>query len=157
MMEVGLRRALVAICLGLAVLTSCAKQESVSVHSAAGRPMMTIRVESSDKTNGGSVMHMMLRSARPSASTVVESYEQAVGRLMSSSEDDSVLATSPIFPGATQTLSVEKVDPKIIMLYFFFTDPGRRWRAQVESPLPDRVVVRLGAREIQELKREVGN
>ncbi|XXY24229.1 hypothetical protein WMF15_28275 [Sorangium sp. So ce233] len=45
-------------------------------------------------------------------------------------------------------MTVTVPEKKILLLYFFFTDPDGQWRAHLPGPLPAEVFVELGERRI---------
>lgn len=106
-----------------------------------------IYVRSTEGTNDGSALYMMVRAANGSV-LVTESYQQAATKLFHDPPDTTVLASQPIFPGNNSTLTLDGADGKDIVIYFFFTDPGQDWRVYLHKPLPSEVYIDLGQHQV---------
>lgn len=111
-----------------------------------------IYVQSTDRTNAGNVLHMMVRSVDAKTAATAEAYQEMALLLFAQSQDESVLSTQPIFPGRLAITTVEDKAAKSVVLYFFFTSPGDHWRVQLTNPLPAEVYVDLGQNQIERLQ-----
>lgn len=129
-----------ALALGL-LLNGCGSSTTMKLH-----------VESTDRTNAGNVLHMMVRAVDAKTASAPESYQDASAKLSPAAQDASVLSTQPIFPGRPAVLTVDRTTDKSLVLYFFFTSPGERWRVPIASPLPSEVSVELGPIQVQRVQ-----
>ncbi len=132
----ALRAATGALAVGLcALLSGCASTTK-------------IYVQSTDRTNAGNVLHMMVREVDAKTAATTELYQEAGAMLFAPERDESIVVTQPVFPGKPATATVNQSPGKILVLYFFFTSPGDHWRVQVGNPMPAEVLVELGLNQI---------
>lgn len=110
-----------------------------------------VYVKSTDQTNNGNTLYMMVRST-DSRGVATESYQDAAAKLFADPPDPSVIATQPIFPGNTATVTIPETEEKDVAIYFFFTNPGPSWRVPLRQPLPAEVYVELGQNQIDRVQ-----
>jgi len=128
-----------ACALTLAAVTGCASSTR-------------IYVKSTDATNNGNTLYMMVRSVDGRAMGS-ESYQDSVAKLFADPPDASVVATQPIFPGNTATITLDdNSGGKDVAIYFFFTSPGPSWRVPLRKPLPAEVYIDLGQHQIERVQ-----
>jgi len=108
-------------------------------------------VKSSQRTNEGNTLYMMVRDATGKP-IVSESYQEVAAKLFTDPPDPSVIRTEPIFPGNTVSFTIEESDEKDLFLYFFYTDPGENWRLPLRKPLPSEVFIDLGQYQIERVQ-----
>ncbi len=130
---------LCALTLGLLGLGGCSTATRIVVHS-------------SQDTNAGSTLYMMVRDMA-GAKVATERYQDAALRPFAVEPDPSIILTQPVIPGETVTVKVDEANTKGLILYFFFsqppaTQPDIRWRVPLPLPLPEEVLVDLGRNEI---------
>lgn len=111
-----------------------------------------IYVRSTDSSNNGNTMYMLVRSVDPKTVRTDEPYTEVAAKVFADPADESVLMSQPIFPGNPVTLDVSHIEAKDIVVYFLFTDPGQDWRLPLRAPLPSEVYVDLGDNEIQRVR-----
>lgn len=124
--------------LALAV-TGCATTTKITIHS-------------SQRTNDGASMYMMVRSwdGKPAFD---ERYQEVAAKTFLEPPDPTVLATKPIVPGEEKTTVTINADTvKAIIIYFFFTDPGPGWQVPVRRPLPAEIDIDLGRHEVERVR-----
>lgn len=121
--------------LGLLAMAGCA-------------PSLKVRVESAASSNGGRPFYFMVRSVDANQ-FLAEDYEGAAGRVFKFPADPSVLGSETIFPGQPSSATVDTEDGKDVIIYFFFTTPGQKWKVPLHRPLPSEVVVELGRTQIK--------
>lgn len=122
----------------LAVLAGCAGNTT------------RIVVEAPSTTNGGTMLYMMVRSVN--AALVAESYEEAAAKLFDEQAGGQILSKQPIFPGERVTVTFDDDGKSDVAIYFFFTAPDGAWRMALRKPLPEEVVIQLGAHRIERTK-----
>ncbi len=110
-----------------------------------------IYVKSSQRTNEGNTLYMMVRDATGKP-IISESYQEVAAKLFTDPPDPSVIRTEPIFPGNTISFTIEEPDDKELFLYFFYTEPGENWRLQLRKPLPSEVFIDLGQYQIERVQ-----
>ena len=110
-----------------------------------------VHVKSSQRTNEGNTLYMMVRDATGKP-IVSESYNEVAAKLFTDPPDPSVVHVEPIFPGNTVSFSIEDADEKDIFIYFFYTDPGENWRLPLRKPLPAEVFIDLGQYQIERVQ-----
>ncbi len=110
-----------------------------------------IHVESQKDTNGGEPFYMVVRPME-GKSFVSERYQDLAAKLFSKSQDTTTLVQEPIFPGKPYTLTLEEGDNKDLVVYFFFSKPGPKWRVPLRKPLPAEVFLELGASDVQKVQ-----
>jgi hypothetical protein len=111
-----------------------------------------IIVHSTDRTNDGASMYMMVRSwdGKP---TATERYQEVAAKAFREPPDATVLATKPILPGEEKTtVSITADNVKEMIIYFFFTDPGPGWQVPVRRPLPAEIDIDLGRHEVENVR-----
>ena len=106
-----------------------------------------IFVKSTEQTNGGSTLYVVLRNvdAKVAAS---DRYQDIVAKVFVDPPDATLVASQPIFPGNTITLTVKEGEVKDLDVCFLFTNPGPTWRVPIHGPLPSEVYVELGENQI---------
>lgn len=110
-----------------------------------------IQVSSSQDTNSGQILYMMVRATNDQA-LIEEDYTTAADRMFNSAQDESVQSVQAILPGTPVFLSVPRPAQERLALYFFFTDPGPNWKVPLDPPLPAEVQVELGSKDIAAVK-----
>lgn len=110
-----------------------------------------VHVKSSQRTNDGNTLYMMVRDATGKP-IVSESYQEVATKLFTDPPDESVMRVEPIFPGNTVSFVIEGSDSKDIFIYFFYTDPGDNWRLPLRKPLPAEVFIELGQYQIERVQ-----
>ena len=110
-----------------------------------------VYVKSTDQTNDGNTLYMMVRSVEKKT-VITESYQDAAAKLFSDPPDPSIVASQPIFPGNTVSLNVDNADTKDLVIYFFFTQYGPNWKVPLHKPLPAEIYVDLGQHEVERVQ-----
>jgi len=110
-----------------------------------------VYVKSTDQTNDGNTLYMMVRSTE-GRGVATESYQDAAAKLFADPPDPSVVASQPIFPGNTATVTLPDTVTKDVAIYFFFTNPGPSWRVPLRQPLPAEVYIELGQHQIDRVQ-----
>lgn len=110
-----------------------------------------IYVKSTDRTNEGNTLYMMVRDASGKA-IVTEGYQEVAAKLFTDPPDPAIIRTEPIFPGNTVSFTVEGDDEKDLFIYFFYTNPGDNWRVPLRKPLPAEVFIDLGQYQIERVQ-----
>lgn len=123
----------------------------VSLFASGCATSTRVYVKSTDQTNDGNTLYMMVRNA-DGRGIATESYQQAAGKLFADPQDPTVVASQPIFPGNTATLTVADPEAKDVVIYFFFTQPGQSWRVPLRAPLPAEVYIELGQHQIERVQ-----
>jgi hypothetical protein len=115
---------------------------------------LRIQVQSSEKTNKGQVLYMMVRSTTDEK-LIAEDYDTASERVFSTG-DESVKKVQAIVPGKSVTLTLPRPTQEKLALYFFFTEPGTNWKLPIDPPAPAEIFVDLGDHEIRgvQVRRE---
>ncbi len=108
----------------------------------------TIYVKSTDRTNGGRPLHMMVRTIDEPAP--LESYADVAALAYREEPDPSVLKVEVVLPGEEEVVvPFEVPDDVSVIVYFFYTDPdSNRWKVPLRSPVPEDVYIELGDRGI---------
>jgi azurin len=125
---------------------------ALALTSAGCATTTRITVHSSDRTNDGASMYMMVRSwdGKPSFG---ERYQEIAAKAFVEPADHTVLATKPILPGEEKTTVTINADTaKEIIIYFFFTDPGPGWQVPVRRPLPAEIDIDLGRHDVENVR-----
>lgn len=107
-------------------------------------------VKSTAQTNEGNTLYMMVRAADQVASP--QNYQEMAAKLFTQEPDERVISTQPIFPGNTATVTIAEADKQDIIVYFFFSDPGKNWLLPLRRPLPAEVYIELGQRQIERVQ-----
>jgi hypothetical protein len=105
-----------------------------------------VYVRSTSQTNDGNTLYMMVRAA--DRSTAAEEYQEVASRLFAEPPDPTVLASQPLFPGNSASVTLDENSKKDVVIYFFFTEPGPRWRVTLPRPLPAEVFIDLGPKDV---------
>ena len=126
-------RAAGLLCLGL--LSGCATS-------------LRLEVQSSEKTNGGRPLYMMVRAV-DSRALLTEDYASASALVFTHPPDKSVQKVQTVLPGKPLVLNLPRPEETELALYFFFTQPGDKWRVPLNQPLPSDVVVELGGSNVK--------
>ena len=125
---------------------------ALALASAGCATTTRITVHSSERTNDGASMYMMVRSwdGKP---TMGERYQEIAAKAFIEPPDATVLATKPILPGEEKTTVTINADTaKEMIIYFFFTDPGPGWQVPVRRPLPAEIDIDLGRHEVDHVR-----
>lgn len=109
---------------------------------------INVRIDSAVTTNNGRPFYFMARNV-DAQQFLAEDYESAAERLFKYPADESIAESQTIFPGRQASISVPTQSGKDVILYFFFTRPGQKWKVPVHRPLPSEVVVELGRSQIK--------
>jgi hypothetical protein len=96
--------------------------------------------------NAGRPVRMLVRAVDPQQ-YVNESYQAVADKVVA--RDDSVLESQVIYPNVPLTARVKKPTSKSVGVYFFFTQPGPRWKTLFELPVPHTATVKLGQSNIE--------
>ena len=107
-----------------------------------------IEVQSSDKTNGGRPLYMMVRTV-DSRALLSEDYAAASALVFTHPPDKSVQKVQTVLPGKPLVLNLPRPEETELALYFFFTQPGDKWRVPLNQPLPSDVMVELGGSNVK--------
>jgi hypothetical protein len=107
-----------------------------------------VRVESVPNTNNGRPFYLMARNV-DTREFLAEDYESAAERLFKFPADPTVSGNETIFPGRQVTVDVQTEAGKDVILYFFFTRPGPKWKVPLRRPLPSEVVIELGRAQVK--------
>ncbi|HEU4412952.1 MAG TPA: hypothetical protein VFS43_47360 [Polyangiaceae bacterium] len=140
-----------ALALALGAASSACSSSSSPAPRAPAAATAVLHVRSTPQTNGGRTLYVMVREA--DAKSITLGYDDAAAKLFADPPDPAVLASRPIFPGAAAELPLEGEGKKDLVVYFFFTEPGPRWRLPLRRPLPKAVYVDLGALQIEKVER----
>jgi azurin len=125
---------------------------ALALASAGCATTTRITIHSTDRTNDGAPMYMMVRSwdGKP---TFNERYQEVAAKAFVEPPDATVLATKPILPGEEKTTVTINADTaKEIIVYFFFTDPGPGWQIPVRRPLPADIDIDLGRHDVENVR-----
>ena len=110
-----------------------------------------VYVKSTDQTNDGNTLYMMVRSVEKKT-VITESYQDAAAKLFTDPPDPSIVASQPIFPGNTVSINVDNADTKDLVIYFFFTQFGPNWKVPLHKPLPAEIYIDLGQHEVDRVQ-----
>ena len=124
----------------------------LALASAGCATTTRITVHSSERTNDGASMYMMVRSwdGKP---TMGERYQEVAAKAFVDPSDITVLANKPILPGEDKTtVTIDADTAKEIIIYFFFTDPGANWQVPVRRPMPAEIDIDLGRHEVNNVR-----
>ncbi len=110
-----------------------------------------IFVKSSDKTNDGKTLYMIVRGV-DAKGIANERYQEIAAKVFSDPPDPTIVANQPIFPGNTVSFTVKEDNVKDIVIYFLYTNPGQNWRLPLRSPLPSEVYIDLGDNQIERVQ-----
>lgn len=150
-MPPSLARALALACtLSFGAAVTACSSSSPPPRAPAAKPAL-LHVRSTSTTNGGKTLYVMVREA--DAKSITLGYDEAASKLFADPPDPSVVASGPVFPGSDATISLENQGKKDLVVYFFFTQPGPRWRLPLRRPLPASVYVDLGTLQIEKVER----
>ena len=124
---------------------------SVALFAMGCASTTRVYVKSTDQTNGGNTLYMMVRSA-DRKTVLAESYQDVAAKLFTDPPDASVIASQPIFPGNPVTVTVDNNDSKDLVIYFFFTDFGANWKVPLHKPLPSEIYIDLGQHQVERVQ-----
>lgn len=110
-----------------------------------------IYVKSSQQTNDGNTLYMMVRSVEGKA-IASEQYQDIAAKLFADPPDPTVIVGQPVFPGNTATVVLDDMETKQVVLYFFYTKPQTNWRVPLPRPLPAEVYVDLGQHQVERVQ-----
>jgi hypothetical protein len=125
---------------------------ALALASAGCATTTKITVHSTERTNDGASMYLMVRKwdGKPSAN---ERYQEVASKAFMEPPDATVLATKPILPGEEKTtVNIDADNVKEMIIYFFFTDPGPGWQVPVRRPLPAEIDIDLGRHEVENVR-----
>jgi hypothetical protein len=105
-----------------------------------------LTVRSPDDMNAGRPVRMLVRAV-DQQQYVNESYQQVADKVVA--RDDSVLESAVVYPNVPVTARVKKPSSKNVGVYFFFTQPGPRWKTMLELPVPNSATIKLGQGNIE--------
>ena len=132
-------------------LATLAAAAAFSLSALACASTTHVYVKSTDQTNAGNTLYMMARTV--DAKTVAtERYPEVAAKLFAAPRDPSIVSSQPIFPGNTINMTLDGEDPKDVVLYFFFTNPGTNWRVPLRKPLPAEVYIDLGQNQVERVQ-----
>lgn len=109
-----------------------------------------IYVRSSDQTNDGNTLYMMVKNV-DGKPVVSEHYADVARTLFTDPPDPAIIVSQPVFPGNTVTITLENTEKEVV-IYFFYTDPGSNWRVPLRKPLPAEVFIELGQHQIERVQ-----
>ncbi|MDB4991447.1 MAG: hypothetical protein JWN04_6625 [Myxococcaceae bacterium] len=118
------------------------------VDPATVQQTLHVRIEADEHTNGGNIFYSIVRAMDAKTAPLAESYEQASAHLFAGHGDSSVLKSFAVIPGQKNEFDVQGLPTSSLWVYFFFTQPGPRWRAIVPPPWPKSVVFELHDNDI---------
>jgi ABC-type Fe3+-hydroxamate transport system substrate-binding protein len=121
---------------------------ALALAAAGCATTVRIEVQSNEKTNGGRPLYMMVRTV-DSRALLSEDYAQASALVFTHPPDKSVQKVQTLLPGKPVTLNVPRPEESELALYFFFTQPGDKWRVPLNQPIPSDVVVELGGSNVK--------
>lgn len=113
------------------------------------RDTLVVSVRSPQDLNAGRPVRMLIRAV-DQQEYVNESYVAVADKVVA--KDDSVLYSAVIYPQLPLTALV-KTNEKSVGVYFFFTQPGARWKTLLELPLPHSTEIRLGSSTIDSVRQ----
>jgi hypothetical protein len=119
--------------------------------SVAGcnRDTLYLTVRSPHDLNAGRPVHMLVRSV-DQQEYINESYVAVSDKVVA--KDESVLGEAVVYPELPLMVSVKRGD-KMVAVYFFFTQPGLRWKTLLELPVPHATEIKLGTSNIETVKQ----
>jgi hypothetical protein len=120
--------------LSLVVLAGCASTLKVTIESQAS-------------TNDARPFYFVARST-DAQQFLSEEYEVAADRMFKHPPDPSISYTETLFPGRPTSVRFPTKPDTDVILYFFFTSPGPKWKVPLNRPIPSEVVVELGRNQI---------
>ena len=124
---------------------------AISLLSSGCATTTHVFVKSTQKTNGGNTLYMMVRNVEGKTS-VNEQYQEMAAKLFAEPADRSVIVAQPIFPGNTVDVTISEADVTQVVLYFFFSQPLSNWRVPLPKPLPAEGYIDLGENEIDRVQ-----
>ncbi len=115
---------------------------------AAGCHLDTLflTVRSPSDMNSGRPVRMLVRAV-DQQQYVNETYQAVADKVVV--KDESVLESAVIYPNVPLTARVKKPSSKSVGVYFFFTQPGPRWKTILEIPVPHTTEIKLGQSNIE--------
>jgi hypothetical protein len=109
-----------------------------------------LTVRSPSDMNAGRPVRMLVRAIDPQQ-YVNETYQAVADKVVL--RDDSVLDSSVIYPNVPLTARVKRPTSKSVGVYFFFTQPGPRWKTILEIPVPHTTEIKLGQSNIESVNQ----
>jgi len=106
---------------------------------------LKVTIESQSQTNESRPFYFVARNAQQ---FLAEEYEEAADRLFKHPPDASIAYSETLFPGRPTSVRVPTKPDGDVILYFFFTTPGPKWKVPLNRPIPSEVVVELGRNQI---------
>ncbi len=110
-----------------------------------------IFVKSTDKTNDGKTLYMLVRGV-DAKGVANERYQDIAAKVFADPPDPTVMVSQPLFPGNTVSFTVKEGTAKDLVVYFLYTSPGQNWRLPLRAPLPSEVYIDLGDNQIQRVQ-----
>jgi hypothetical protein len=117
--------------------------------TGCNRDTLLVTIKSPQDLNAGRPVRMLIRAV-DQQEYVNESYLAVADKVVV--KDDSVLYSAVVYPQLPLMVSVKKGE-KSIGVYFFFTQPGSRWKTLLEMPLPHVTEIRLSQSNIDSVKQ----
>lgn len=117
--------------------------------SGCNRDTLYVKIQSPKDLNAGRPVRMLIRSV-DQQEYVNESYVSVADKVVV--KDDSVLGSAVVYPQLPLLMAVKRGD-KMVAVYFFFTQPGSRWKTLLETPVPHTTEIRLGTSNIETVKQ----
>jgi hypothetical protein len=117
--------------------------------AGCNRDTLVLTIRSPQDLNAGRPVRMLVRAV-DQQEYVNESYVAVADKVVV--KDDSVLYSAVVYPQLPLMVSVKKGE-KSIGVYFFFTQPGSRWKTLLEMPLPHVTEIRLSTSNIDSVKQ----
>jgi hypothetical protein len=105
-----------------------------------------LTVRSPSDMNSGRPVRMLVRAVDPQQ-YVNESYQLVADKVVA--RDESVLESAVVYPNVPITARVKRPTSKSVGVYFFFTQPGPRWKTLLEIPVPHTTTIKLGQANIE--------
>jgi hypothetical protein len=110
-----------------------------------------LTVRSPADMNEGRPIRMLVRAV-DEQEYVNESYQAVSDKVVI--RDDSVLHQAVVYPNVPLAAKIKWPSSKGIGVYFFFTEPGPRWRGKLEMPLPHATTIVLGRNNIRTIEQK---
>jgi len=113
--------------------------------------VLYLTVRSPNDLNQGRPMRMLVRAIEQQ-DYVNESYQTVADKVVF--KDDSVLHSAVVYPNVPLAAEIKWPSSKGIGVYFFFTNPGPRWKTLLENPLPHSCDIVLGQDNIKTVEQK---
>jgi hypothetical protein len=131
--------------------SACGSKSRPPAAAPDAKTEIAIAVESTQKTNDGRPLHVVVRAV-DRATWAADSYASIADLV--SRKDESVQTTFVVFPGHEAEARLQVSTRKPIAVYFLFTQPGKPWRKLIDAPLARRIELRLASSSIEEQEPE---